>query len=137
MVSEDDYEIWILPQELQSVDIKLQSFWPNWCSAKEECNTSCCDVPCILFSTVSGHACHSTLQSSVGTVLWPYSVNFSLTDFKVQKKKKETSAEIMHYNSTVNVYACLLRNSCGFSQKYDQANQDIAKWQTFIALRKA
>lgn len=72
MVSEDDYEIWILPQELQCVDIKnLQSFWSNWCSAEEECNTSCCDVPCILFSTVSGHACHSPLQGCVGTILWP------------------------------------------------------------------
>ena len=38
MVSDDDYEIWILPQELQSVDINLQSFWSNWCSAEEECN---------------------------------------------------------------------------------------------------
>lgn len=66
MVSEDDYEIWILPQELQSVDINLQSFWSNWCSAEEECNTSCCDVPCILFSTVSGHACHSPLLRHCG-----------------------------------------------------------------------
>lgn len=38
----------------------LQSFWPNWFSVEEERNTSCCDVPCILFSTVSGHACHSS-----------------------------------------------------------------------------
>lgn len=75
MVSEDDYEIWILPQELQSVDINLQSFWSNWCSAEEECNTSCCDVPCILFSTVSGHACHSSLQGCVGTISWPCTVN--------------------------------------------------------------
>lgn len=66
----DDYKIWILPQELQSVDINLQSFWSNWCSAEEECNTSCYDVPCILFSTVTGHACHSPLQGCVGTILW-------------------------------------------------------------------
>lgn len=76
--------------QLQSVDIKLQSLWPNWCSAKEECNTSCCDVPCILFSTVSGHACHSPLQSGVGTVLWPYSVNFSLSVLKsLQRLEKK------------------------------------------------
>lgn len=74
IVCEGDYEIWILPQELQSVDINLQSFWSNWCSAKEECNTSCCDVPCILFSTVSGHACHSPLQACAGTISWSCAV---------------------------------------------------------------
>lgn len=102
MVSEEDnYEIWILPQELQSVDINLQSFWSNWCSAEEECNTSCCDVPCILFSTVSGHACHSPSVRLCGhnlvTLCWESSET---------KEKKTLNNECQQknmFNSTMNI----------------------------------
>lgn len=114
MVSEDDYEIRILPQELQSVDINLQSFWSNWCSVQGECNTSCCDVPCILFSTVSGHACHSPQQGCVGTTSWPCVVNFlklnqgrlhmSEKNSKCQQKKK-----ICRPTTARWIYARLLR----------------------------
>lgn len=105
MVSEDDYEIWILPQELQSVDINLQSFWSNWCSAEEECNTSCCDVPCILFSTVSGHACHSPLCEAVWAqsrdpALWIFwdSIEGDSTCLRKNKCQQKNM-----YNSRINV----------------------------------
>lgn len=89
MRSKNDYEIWILPQELQSVDINLQSFWSNWCSAEEQCNTSCCDVPCILFSTVSGHACHSPSARPCGHHLVTLCCEFSETEQRETPKNSD------------------------------------------------
>lgn len=101
MVSEDDYEIWILPQKLQSVDINLQSFWSNWCSAEEECNTSCCDALCILFSTVSGHACHSPSARLCGYDLVTLGCESSETQYTETLKNSECQQKKM-YNSTMN-----------------------------------
>lgn len=99
MVSEDYYEIWVLPQKLQSGDIILQPFWSNWCSAEGDCNTSCCDVPCILFSTVSGHACHS---SSV----WVLSCDPAVRAMRLNTGRLQPEIKTLSVSNKTMRYSC-------------------------------